>query len=493
MDRRFLLWIILVFILLFIYQLFFYKPPPPKEVQKKEKIEVKEKSVALAPVELDSLLDSGVVVVETPLEKAVFTKRGAVLIHYYLKKYRDSEGKLLDLVPQGGYLFDVTADSVSLTREVFDTEKDTFLLLDGEGSIKFRARNISFVKEFIFRPDKYFLDFKAEGNAKMLTLYFAGVAPTEKNRKEELKHLNFITLNGGLKRIKLKKGIKRLGGDFTYFGVKTKYFFLSVIPERGEIVEIRAERRGEVIPFEADIRGGKAELKVYFGPIDWFLLKKLGYGLDKVYSFGFAIFAPFAKAILYIFAFLHKFIPNYGLVIIVFAILMKLVFWPFTIKSLRSMRKMQELKPKIDALRKIYKDDPQRMQKEMMELYKQYKVNPFSGCLILLLQLPIFWGLYQILKTTIYLRHAPFILWIRDLSTYDPYFILPILMGAASLGQALMQPAQDKQSRLFALFMPVFLTVIFLKFPAGIVLYWLIYSLLGIVEQFVLKRQKTEG
>ena len=153
------------------------------------------------------------------------------------------------------------------------------------------------------------------------------------------------------------------------------------------------------------------------------------------------------------------------------------------------MKRMQELKPKIDALQKIYKNDPQKLQKEMMELYKKYKVNPFSGCLTLLVQLPIFWALYQILRTTIDLRGAPFIFWIKDLSAKDPYYILPILMGLTSILLSRVQgTAKDPQSKMFAYFMPIFLTLIFLSFPSGIVLYWLTFNVLGVLEMLLIKR-----
>jgi YidC/Oxa1 family membrane protein insertase len=490
MGRRFLLTMILIFIFFFIYQLFFFKPPPPEKKELKEEKTVEEK--ILPPPEKLTFVEENPVIVETPLIRAEFSRRGGLLIHYYLKKYKTYTGEPLDLIPPGTGLFEVSLEDGEDLDLIFSPSKDTLHIGEDEsGELVLKAQNLE--KKFHFKGNSYLFNVEIGGDGNY-TLSFAGINLTEKNRKEDLSHLSFLVYRDKLEKNNLKKKPMTIMGDISWIGVRSKYFLFAIIKEDSPFSKIYAERKEERIGFTASIDRGRADFSVYFGPIDYFILKEIGYGLEKVYDFGFALVRPFSRIILYALKFFHNFIPNYGWVIVIFSIVMKIVFWPFTYRSLKSMRKMQELKPKLDSIRKIYKDDPQRMQKEMMELYKKYKVNPFSGCLILILQLPIFWALYQILKTTIDLRAAPFVLWIQDLSSKDPYYVLPILMGAASLGQAFLQPAQDQQSRMISLFFPLFLTFIFLNFPAGIVLYWLTYSLLGLLEQVILKRQqKSEG
>lgn len=197
---------------------------------------------------------------------------------------------------------------------------------------------------------------------------------------------------------------------------------------------------------------------------------------------------PFTLGILYIFRLFSNFIKNYGLIIIIFSLLMKMVFMPLSLKSLKSMQKLSSLQGRLKAIQKAYKDDPKRLQEETFKLYREMGVNPFSGCLPLLLQLPIFWGLYQVLRYDIMFRKAPFILWIKDLSFKDPYYVLPVLMGVTSIVQQLLQPTQEKQTRNIGFFMSAFITIIFLNFPAGLVLYWFIYNVWGIFETIILKR-----
>jgi YidC/Oxa1 family membrane protein insertase len=163
---------------------------------------------------------------------------------------------------------------------------------------------------------------------------------------------------------------------------------------------------------------------------------------------------------------------------------MKAIFYPLTRMTNKQMVQMQMLQPKIEELKKKYKGDPQGLNRETMQLYRLYKVNPFSGCLPLVLQMPIFWALYSVLQKTIELRRADFVFWLQDLSLKDPYYILPILMGVSFLIQNFLTSA-DKRNMALLIFMPIFLTVIFLNFPSGLQLYWLIFNLLSIGESMI--------
>jgi YidC/Oxa1 family membrane protein insertase len=189
--------------------------------------------------------------------------------------------------------------------------------------------------------------------------------------------------------------------------------------------------------------------------------------------------------------FTNTFTGNYGLDIIIMAVLLEILFTPLTHKSQQSMKEMQKLQPEIKKLQQKYKDDKQALNRETMELYKRRKMNPLGGCLPLLLQMPVFFALYQAFLGAIELRHAPFILWIRDLSDKDPTYITPLLMGATMFIQQKMStvtadPAQMKMMT----FMPIIFTFIFLNFPCGLVIYWFVTNVLAIGHQFYINKKE---
>jgi YidC/Oxa1 family membrane protein insertase len=180
---------------------------------------------------------------------------------------------------------------------------------------------------------------------------------------------------------------------------------------------------------------------------------------------------------------------NYGVAIILLTVLVKILFFPLTQKSMTSMKQMQALQPQLNALRSKFKSDPQRFQREQMELFRKHRVNPMGGCLPMVVQIPIFYALYLTLQYSVELQGAHFLLWITDLSRKDPYYVLPILMGASMLGQQLMTPTvgDPRQARVM-LIMPVIFTFMFLEFPTGLVLYWLVNNLLSMGQQYLIDR-----
>jgi YidC/Oxa1 family membrane protein insertase len=459
-------------------------------------------------IEYAPLVEDNPIVVETPLYEAKFSRQGGLLIGYRLKEFKGNNGGLVELIPEGTGLFDVVAENIMGRGLVFESnvdqlaigtaDEETLRLTASEGTIRL-------VKQFIFDGSSFYLGFSVSGleDQEVQLRFGSGLAVTEEKRaKDDRSHFNFLIFDEGLKKKNLgnlkKEPFNEKLDDPMWVGMKTKYFLLSLIPEKGTLISARARRweddGKEGISFQTSLRG-ENEFRVYLGPIDYFILKDSGCRLDEVCDFGLKIIAPLSKLILRLFRAIHSVIPNYGIVIILFSLLMKLIFWPLSIRSLRSMRRMQELKPKMDALKKMY-DDPKQQQQEMMELYRKHKVNPFSGCLPLLIQLPVFWALWSTLRTSIELRGANFMLWINDLSQPDllftiagfPIRFLPLAMAAASVFQARMNPASDQQSKYFAYFLPLLFTVIFWNFPAGMVLYWLCYNLYGILEQLWLKR-----
>jgi YidC/Oxa1 family membrane protein insertase len=238
---------------------------------------------------------------------------------------------------------------------------------------------------------------------------------------------------------------------------------------------------------------------VYLGPLDYDNLIRYSVGLEQAIDFGFPIIRHVAKLILIIFKAAHSYIPNYGWIIVLFAVVIKIIVYPLTHKTYESASKMQTLQPKIAALKEKYKNDNQRLSKETMKLYKEEGVNPLGGCLPMLLQMPIFISLYNIFGKTIELRQEPFALWITDLSTPDeiifagfPLHILPLLMALSMLVQQKMTMKDPKQAFLIYA-MPVFMIFIFWEMSSGLVLYWTLFNVFTIIQQLLVNHYKAKS
>ncbi len=242
----------------------------------------------------------------------------------------------------------------------------------------------------------------------------------------------------------------------------------------------------------------------YMGPKSLKVLGSYNNNLKKAINFGW--FDVLAKPCLIGMNLIYDIIPNYGVAIILLTVLIKLLFWPLGTKSYKSMNDMKKLQPLMNQIRDKYKDDKQKMNQEVMNLYKTYKVNPMSGCLPMLVQMPIFFALYRMLYQAIELRHAPFMGWINDLSAPDRLFdfgvaipfmqppygipVLTIIMGATMFLQQKMSPTMgDPTQAKIMMFMPLFMTVIFINFPAGLVLYWLVNNVLSIGQQYYIQKK----
>jgi YidC/Oxa1 family membrane protein insertase len=323
---------------------------------------------------------------------------------------------------------------------------------------------------------------------------------------------------------KLKDGKLRqiVSGPIDWVATRTKYFSAVIISQdapANEFVTLgaqasRLDNAGRSAPwqefgvgmtFDAPAEHSSYSFVVYTGPLDYDRLQAMGkqcsncQGLSHLVDLGWWLFRPFAIAILWLFTNMHRMIPNYGLVIIVFSILMKIVFWPLSLRTAKSMYKMKEIQPKLQELKEKFKNDPSRLNQETMKAYKDFGVNPFGSCLPMLIQMPIFIALYSVLSNTIELRGAYFMLWINDLSQPDPsgkylmgFGVLPILMGLSMFLQQKMTTTDPKQKMMVYL-MPVIFVVIFRGLASGLVLYWTVFSVIGIFEQWmVLRHIKAE-
>jgi len=315
-------------------------------------------------------------------------------------------------------------------------------------------------------------------------------------------------------------------GRVDWIAVRNKYFAAIIIPDEptsvnGAYLEGQSEARPNQgvaefynirlsLPFK-NTDYEKQSFKLYIGPVDYNALKELGNNLEALVDFGgfFGlkfIVRPMAEYVLLpLFNFLHLFIPNYGFVIVVFSIIIKIVVYPLTKKSYQSMKKMSLLQPKIAEIKEKHKDDQQKISKETMKLYQTYGINPAGGCLPMLLQMPIFVALWGMFQTALELRQQPFIWWIKDLSQpdiiYDLGFKLPmvgiqeisglaILMGVTTFIQQKMTMKDPKQQALVYI-MPVFLTILFMTFPSGLNLYYFLFNLLSIAQQQYINHQHS--
>ncbi len=295
----------------------------------------------------------------------------------------------------------------------------------------------------------------------------------------------------------LRKQDQHKGATTGWIGFSDKYFLAALIPGTADTQkkfyfdhDAPVYRVGSVTKPHT-VEPGQAvdtETWMYIGPKEIRSLEKQGMALERAIDYGWLHFL--AVPLVDILLFFNDLFHNYGVAIICLTILVKLLFFPLADKSYRSMNEMKKLQPKMEELRKLYGDDKTRLNQEMMQLYQTNKINPLGGCLPILVQIPVFFALYQVLYLSVEMRHSPLIWWIKDLSIQDPYYVLPLLMGATMFIQTKMNPAPaDPIQAKVMLFLPVIFTFMFLSFPAGLVLYWLVNNVLSIIQQgYIMKK-----
>ncbi|MBF0309427.1 MAG: membrane protein insertase YidC [Magnetococcales bacterium] len=284
-----------------------------------------------------------------------------------------------------------------------------------------------------------------------------------------------------------------------WVGFSDRYFLAALVP--GDAVTSKrfyfdydapSHRVGVVSPKLDVAAGGKQEnvTRLFIGPKEIRTLESLNLHLERSIDYGWFHFL--AVPLVDLMLFFNDFLGNYGLAIILLTFVIKLLFYPLANKSYRSMSAMKKLQPRMEELKRLYGDDKQRMNQEMMRLYQEEKVNPLGGCLPIIIQIPVFFALYKVLYLSVEMRHAPFFLWIHDLTAMDPFYVLPLLMGVSMFIQTKLNPtpADPVQAKVM-LFLPVIFTVMFLTFPSGLVLYWLVNNVLSIIQQSYIMKQTT--
>ena len=279
------------------------------------------------------------------------------------------------------------------------------------------------------------------------------------------------------------------------------YFVSAWLPTEGVQREYFARKVGDdlysaglIMPVAAIPAGGDArfDVRLYAGPQDQDKLEAIAPGLDLVVDYG--MLTVIAAPLFWVLSWFHKLTGNWGWAIILVTVAIKLAFFPLSAASYKSMAKMRVLGPRLQRMKELYGNDKARMQQEMMNLYRTEKINPLGGCLPILVQIPVFIALYWVLLGSVEMRHAPWLGWITDLSAKDPYFILPIIMGVSMLVQMKLNPAPpDPIQAKIMMAMPIVFTFMFLWFPSGLVLYWVVNNLLSIAQQWQITRMIESG
>ncbi len=330
-----------------------------------------------------------------------------------------------------------------------------------------------------------------EGDPAMLHTYTGAAVYTD---ADKFRKISFSDI------AKDKSGLPKTATD-GWIGIVQHYFVGALVPEGDVSREFYAKQldkdlysTGVIVPVGTIEPGAEKAVttRLYAGPQEQEALAKLAPGLDLVVDYGWL--TVIAVPLFWVLQQFHKLSGNWGVAIILLTVLVKGIFYPLSAASYRSMAKMKAVTPRLQKIKEMYGNDRQKLHQAMMDLYKTEKINPLGGCLPILIQIPVFIALYWVLLASVELRNAPFALWIKDLSVADPYFVLPLVMGATMWIQMKLNPTPPDpiQARVMQI-MPIAFTVFFLFFPAGLVLYWLVNNVLSIAQQWHITRSMEKA
>jgi YidC/Oxa1 family membrane protein insertase len=462
--------------------------------------------------------ENRIIQIETDLFTAsLSSQNGGSFYAYTLKHYYTNDSanvRLIDNFNNNNILIEF----ISLSGEFIVLDNDwrysgTADMLDAtyeSKTVRFSTTVLgeTISKTFTFVPGTYkvlvSIDLSGLEDALSQGLYtlswLGGLPSTEVNKKDDLFYFRGYAYQGGeLHNTKINKNgsdSQKIIGNTNWIATRSKYFVSAIIPSTPAVgVEIGGLSINDVPRFDLalqnDIRSSKT-FTLYLGPLEYNRIKALDVDLDRAMNLGWKPIRPISLGILALLKAMYQYIPNYGVVLIIFSILIKIVVYPLTKKSYTSTRKMQQIQPQLAALKEKYKNDPQKLNKATMAFYKEQGVNPMGGCLPLLIQMPLLFALFTVFRTTIELRGAPFMLWIRDLSAPDTLFnvgnfpinILPLLMTATMIIQQKMTPtAAVGQQKAMPYIMNIMFLFIFYRFPSGLNLYYTLFNLLTVIQQ----------
>jgi len=546
-DKRNLLIAFVLMMLVAVAPSLIWKPKPKpsdgRTVGRSDSLAVKD-STASAPPRVTSpsdrptgrpsVSDSGRTVwVTSPLYRFGFSTHGARLVSAELLQYQSfapgDSGKPVQLVPPGDAflrhrLVLPGGDTVSLDDWEFQPSPDVpgIVVYAGQGPkpLRFEAqRGGSHVTlEYRFVPDEYRFEVQGSvtglgsGGAVLVLDMADGLRSAEKDSLDDYRHYSVVTKASKTERTDFSsiKPDQRLllNGPFEWVGVKSKYFFLAALAlEEGQptfagAIGIGGPRTGKMatrakvlvtMPVQPP---GTFRYQVFAGPLDSRHLSRMGHDLDDANPYGGIfrpIIQPVSQIVLTILLWMHERLHlAYGWVLILFGIVVRVLLWPLNQKAMESGIRMQAVAPLIKETQDKYKNDPERLQREMLRIYKEHKVNPFGGCLPMLLPMPVLLALFFVFANTIAFRGVPF-LWLPDLSRPDPFKIIPILMGLSmfalsKVGQIGVPP--NPQTKMMVYFMPVVMTVLFLNFASGLNLYYAAQNLFSIPQQYMIAKRR---
>ena len=548
MDKRTTLALLLMAALLIIYQAIFIRPEPEKKPPERTEAPAAAKAPDLAPAPGMALaapvppkeaaaVPNRTATIEAPLYRAEVSSVGGELrgweLHYRGAKPMVAPGFLVSRglsVARAGQPPRLVGFALSTDKLTLGPSTPTGdIVLTGEDGFGLRV-----TETLRFHADSYLVDHQLKVENRQTVpqtadILLAWAAPLEppKDTPERFQGQHPIRVvrvaDGSVHREIFAKSAE-FNGPGQWIGLESEWYLTALVPRspgmlltEAKVSETRADAAKPVELSQVGLRIPLSSLKPgqiwegqiqsYMGPKEYDRLKAVGVGLEKsIYFGGFP--APqnygglpmewLAVPILWLMHRFYEYTHNYGVAIILLTVITKVLFFPLTIKSMTSMKAMQALQPQINTLRSKYKSDPQRLQRETMELYRAHKVNPLGGCLPMVVQIPIFYALYVALSVSVDIQNAPFIcfgrlfgvdLWICDLAAHDPTYVLPILMGISMFIQQKMTPVMgDPRQAKMMLFMPVVFTFMFLNLPAGLVLYWTLSNVLQIAQQKYMER-----
>ncbi len=530
---------------IFILWSLFFAPTPPKPSSDRagDSVEI-ESGTNLPPVASPSMPQPAPppaaqeteqparqIVVQTPLYRMTLSEKGAAVTSMVLKEYREAlseDSPSKELIPasltDGTVLTQLSGLGAGTELAVFtaDREGDRIDVGSEKADLRFRYRTetgIVIEKTYTFDPGSYLVDLKVTVYNQGQFDYQGKLGVGLNNAAgEKASRLGFEgpcgLVNNSLEQVTVKdiKKKNQIAGEIQWVAIEGRYFMSSIIsrePVKGTMVlahDGNTLKNQFVIETNsiAPQQSQSFDYILFLGPKSWSLLKTYGFSIDRAINFGW--FDILAKPCLWFMNFIYRVIPNYGIAIIILTLVTRAMFWPLATKSYKSMGQMRRVQPLMQEIRERYKDDKARMNQEMMTLYRTYKINPMSGCLPMLIQLPVFFALYRMLYSAIELRHAPFFGWINDLSAPDRLFhfdfsipfmeppygipVLTIVMGASMLLQQKMSPAPgDPAQAKMMMLMPIVFTFIFINFSSGLVLYWFVSNIFSIAQQYYTQKQ----
>lgn len=459
--------------------------------------------------------------VETPLDRLSLDPRGGTVAGIELLRYPSfaPDSGFVSLVPEGatflGRVADLGETRLRIDERIF-APSDSSIVIGAGGAarelrLEYEGPEGTIVQTYRFAADTYVIDYALRLDPAAEGVLVTGLAPrlksNEKNPREDQDQLRAVLrADGDVVSYRAKDvdagEAASLAGSVDWAGIRSKYFLGAILAPPGgpELTAVTVTGETDSLPtlrlaIATPIAAGEAAYRLYFGPQEYRRLAALNEGLDDVQQYGWSwirwMIDPFAKVAVVVMLWLHQFIPSYGLVLIVFAFLIRLVLWPLTVKSYRSIQAMQKLQPEIQKLRERFKDDPQRMQQETMRLYRERKVNPMGGCLPNLIPMPILFALFFVFQATIEFRNQPF-LWIPDLSQPDPIYILPVFMGLTMFASSKITTTDPKMAAMTYV-MPIVLTFVFLNLASGLVLYYAFSNLLTFAQQWWIRESSGGG